>query len=94
MQRAAGTCRHQQILEHRHRRERARDLVRARDAEAAARGGIACRDVVAGERDAPGGRWIGAGQHVEQRGFAGTVRPDDADRFTRVQRESPRPLRP
>ena len=34
---------------------------------------------VGAESDAPGIRWIGTGQHVDQRGLAGAVRSDDAD---------------
>src|ERR1700676_3622668 len=34
---------------------------------------------VSAEPDSAAIGWIGAGEHIDQRGLAGTVRPDDAD---------------
>ena len=70
-----------QILEHRHAAERLRNLKRAGDAQPAALGRRQPRDVAALEQDASGIRRHRAGDDAEQRGLAGAVRPDDAERF-------------
>ena len=76
-----------QILEHRHAAERLRNLKRAGNAHAAAalRGKV--RDVDAGEENAAGtGRNRAAGD-AEQRGLAGAIRSDDAERLALGQHE-------
>ena len=57
-------------------REDAGDLERSRKAEPRALGGRQVRDVAPGEADAAGVRPEFAGQLPDQRGLAGTIRPD------------------
>ena len=71
----------QQVLEHGEVLERLRDLVRAADAGAAARVRRQPRDVAAVEPDRRRRPARAAGDQVEQRRFAGAVRPDDAERL-------------
>ncbi len=77
-----------QVLEHRHAAERLRNLERAADAQPAAPLGRQPRDVVAGEDDAPGIGLHRAAGDAEQRGLAGAVRPDDAERLALVNARS------
>ena len=84
---AAERRRHHQVLEHGHAVERLRNLERAADAHAAAAFRRQPRDVHAREHDAPGiGLHRSAGD-AEQRGLAGAVRPDDAERLPFGERE-------
>ncbi len=99
---AGSECRrHHNVLEHGHAGKRLRDLERAREAQAAAALGRSLRDVLAGEQHAAGVGRDGAGGDTEQRGLAGAIRPDDAERLAVAQREvdsvrnhhGPEPLR-
>src|SRR5262245_27940709 len=84
---AAERRRHDQVLEHGHAVERLRNLKRAADAQATAPFRRQMGDVDAREDDAPGiGRNRAAGD-AEQRGLAGAVRPDDAERLALGERE-------
>src|SRR5262249_13802021 len=75
------------VLEHGHAVERLRNLKRAADAEAAAAFRRQMGDIDARKDDAPGvGRNRAAGD-TEQRGLAGAVRPDDAERLALGDRE-------
>ena len=84
---AAERRRHHQVLEHGHAVERLRDLERAADAQAAAALRRQPRDVGAGEDDAPGIGLHRAAGDAEQRGLAGAVRSDDAERLALGERE-------
>ncbi len=79
--------RHHQVLEHRHAVERLRDLERAADAHAAAALRRERGDVGAGEKHTPGVWSHAAAGDAKQRGLAGTIRPDDAERLTFIERE-------
>ena len=77
----------QEILEHGELLERLRDLMGAADAGAAASLRRHAGEVAAVEADVARGRRQAACDQVEQRGLARAVRPDDADRFARRDRE-------
>ncbi len=76
--RAAGLHRDAHVLERRQVAEHAEDLERTAEPEADATVHRQMRDVVAIEHDPTGIRAEQSGQHVEQRGFAGAVRADQA----------------
>ena len=57
------------------------------DAQLAPVGGASGRDVATAEIDGAGVRRERARQDVQQGGLAGAVRPDDADRLARGERE-------
>ena len=76
-----------EILEHRHAAERLRHLERARQPHAAAVLGFHAGDVVAFEHHAAAVGRDRAGDDAEQRGLAGAVRPDDAERLAAQERE-------
>ena len=84
---AAEGGRDDEILEHRHAAERLRDLERAREPEAAAPLRCKARHVTAGEQDAAGIGRERPGRDAEQRGLAGAVGPDDAERLAFGQRQ-------
>jgi len=85
---AGAECRRDdEIFEHAHPGKRLRDLKRAADAEGAAPGRRQCCDIAPGIEDAPGIRRDGAADDAEQRGLAGAIRPDNAERFARRQRK-------
>ncbi len=69
------------VLEHRHAAERARDLVRAHQTFAAALGDGRIGHVLAAKAHPPAGRRMSPDQHAEQRRLAGAVGADDADRL-------------
>ena len=69
------------ILEHRHAAEGARNLVRARKPPPAALGRRGEGHVLAEEAHPPAGRRMRADQQAEQGRLARAVRPDDADRL-------------
>jgi hypothetical protein len=75
------------VLEHRHRLERMRDLMREGDAGAAARMRRQRSDVAAVEEDPPAIRAKPSGHQVERRRLAGAVRADDADRLVVADRQ-------
>ena len=78
---------HHEVLEHRHAAERLRNLERARDAhDAAPRRRLPC-DVFAVEQHAACVGRDRAGHDAEQRGLAGAVRSDDAERLALRERE-------
>ena len=71
--------RYENVLEHGHLLERARDLVGPPDPQPAPRGRIEVVDHPAPEQDpAPVGGQV-AGDDAEQTGFTGSVRADDAN---------------
>src|SRR5262249_48687314 len=84
---AAEGCGNHEILEHRHAAERLRDLERARDAHDATPWRRHMRDVPAAEQDAAGVGFDRPGHDAEQRGLAGAVWPDDAERLALRERE-------
>ena len=85
---AAAECRRDhQIFKHGHAAERLRDLKRAGDAQAAAPLRREARDVGAVENNAAGVRGNRAAGNAEQRGLAGSVRSDDAERLAFAERE-------
>jgi hypothetical protein len=84
---AAEGRRHDQVLEHGHAVERLRNLKRAADAQAAAAFRRQMGDVDAGKDDAPGVGCDRTAGDAEQRGLAGAVRPDDAERLALGERE-------
>ena len=71
----------QQILEHGDVLERTRNLERAADAGDAAGAWRRRRDIAAVKVDRAAVRREQAGDQIEQRGLAGAVGPDDAERF-------------
>ena len=73
------------VLEHAHVRERLGDLEGTADPRAAAVLPREAGDVLVVERDPTRVGPIHAGDQIEQRGLAGAVRPDDAQRFSVVQ---------
>src|SRR5581483_12220369 len=75
----AGRRTDENVLEDRHAAERLRHLVRAADAESAARRRVRGRHVGALELDAAAVRTERPGEHVEERRLACTIRTDDAD---------------
>src|SRR5262249_39473178 len=76
-----------EVLEHRHATERLRDLERARDPHGAAAHRRERGDIAAFVHDAAGVGRDRAGHDAEQRGLAGAVRPDDAERLALAERE-------
>ena len=76
---------HEHVLEDAHVGERLGDLVRAPHAGAADVLPRGVGDVLAEELDPTPVGPIHAGDQVEERGLAGAVRPDDAQRFAFVQ---------
>jgi hypothetical protein len=84
---AAERRRHHQVLEHGHGVERLRDLKGAADAHAAAPLRRQPRDIGSREQHSPGVRHHGSARHAEQRGLAGPVRADDAERLALGERE-------
>ena len=76
---AAVVARDEQVLEHRHLAERARDLVRAADAHARPLVRRQVRDVDAVVLDGPAVGVQGAAQHADDRALAGAVGADDAE---------------
>src|SRR5262249_47430749 len=84
---AAERRRHDQVLELSHAVERLRNLKRAADAQATAPFRRQMGDVDAREDDAPGVGGNRAAGDAEQRGLAGAVRPDDAERLALGERE-------
>src|SRR5687767_4994936 len=71
--------RHQQVLQHRHAGEGARDLEAARDAAPRALPGRQARDLLAVELDRAGVVAQRARDAVDQRGLARAVRPDQPE---------------
>ena len=84
---SAERRRHDQILEHAHAIERLRNLKRSADAHAAAALRRETGDIAAREDDAPGVGPHRAARNTEQRGLAGAVRSDDAERLALGNRE-------
>ena len=72
------------VLEHGHAAEGARNLVGAREPPPAALGGRDFGHVLAEKPHPAAGRRMGADQDAEQGRLAGAVRPDDADRLAGV----------
>ena len=86
---AAEHDRHRDVVPHRHRRERPRDLVGAGDARRGRSGAAAGRRCPARRsRMRAARRPQRAGQQVDQRRLAGAVRPDQADELALVDREA------
>ena len=77
----------QQVLEHGELLERLRDLMGAADAGAAASLRRRAGEVTAVEANGAAARRKAAGDQVEQRGLARAVRPDDAERLARRDRQ-------
>ena len=75
------------IFEHRHAAEGARNLMRPRQPHSAAFGGWRRCHVAPQESHRAAGRRVGADEQAEQGRFAGAVGTDDADRFVRRHRE-------
>src|SRR2546426_6621692 len=75
------------VLEHRHPAECAHELPGAGDAEPRDALWAGAGDVGAGEDDPPRVRVRVAGDAVEERGFAGSVRADEPDDLARRDRE-------
>ena len=84
---AAEGRRHHHVLEHGHAGKGLRNLEGAREPAPAAPLGREPRDVGAVEADAAGVGRHRAGGDAEQRGLAGAVRPDDAERLAVFERE-------
>ena len=79
---AAAECRRDhEIFEHAHAGKRLRNLKRTADAQRAALRRRQAGDVAPGINDAPGIWRYGAADDAEQRGLAGAVRPDNAERL-------------
>src|SRR4051794_7151948 len=80
----ARVLRDEHVLDRRHRAEQPDVLERAREPALHDPVGPHRGDVLAVEDDPPGGGLVEAREHVEERGLAGAVRPDDRDdRLTR-----------
>ena len=84
---AAERRRHDQILEYAHAIERLRNSKRSADAHATAVLRRETGDIAAREDDAPGVGPHRAARNTEQRGLAGAVRSDDAERLALGNRE-------
>src|SRR6266851_2596256 len=78
------------VLQHRHSLECLRHLEGAREAEMRAGFRRQIGDVVALEQNLAGGRQQVAGQAIEQSGFAGAVRSDQAENIALLQRHRSR----
>ena len=81
---AAETGADRAVLQHRHIGQRLHDLMRAREPVAGDDEGLCAGDVDAVEHDRAGIRREHAVDQVEQRRFAGAVRPDQAEDFARA----------
>src|SRR5581483_52182 len=80
--------RHEQVLEHAHRAERARDLEAARNAATRPHVGREPRDLFAVEDDRAALIPERAGDAIDERGLAGAVRADQAEALALADREA------
>ena len=85
---AAETGADRAVFQHRHIGERLHDLMGAREPVAGDDKGPFAGDVDAVEHDLAGIRRKHAVDQIEQRRFAGAVRPDQAEDFARLQDEA------
>src|SRR5262249_9424761 len=86
-ERRARLAGHADVLEDRDLREDVGDLERLGHAEAIEELGRPPREVVAAKAHAAGRGRVESGDHVEQRGLAGAVGPDDREDLTRPNLE-------